>query len=460
MSSRLASSLTATAGALIGLAFATSACSQPAPSPIVRSGDVVVFGDWHADAPGVRHRITVADLPAPAQGSVGPSNVIPRPADALPKVPDGFKVAVFASGLEGPRAMFVAPNGDIFVAEQPAGRVRVLRAAPGAMAPSANSAFAEGLDQPFGIAFYPLGPNPKWVYVAENNRVIRYPYANGDMKARGAAEVIVPQISPQTGGHWTRDIVFSPDGKQLFISVGSSGNLDEGMDKKSVADAQAWDAQHGLGAAWGVNVNRANILVADPDGKGPTHIFATGIRNCSGLTLQAATGEIWCSVNERDMSGDNLVPDYITHVKQGAFYGWPWYYMGDHEDQRLVGQRPDLKGKVTVPDVLLQAHSAAVEIAFYNAASGSAVFPAQYRGDAFVALHGSWNRSVRTGYKVVVAPMKNGVPTGEYVDFMTGFVANDQDVWGRPYGLAVTTDGALLVSDDANGTIFRVTPGK
>ena len=296
--------------------------------------------------------------------------------------------------------------------------------------------------------------------MAENNRVIRYPYANGDLKARGAAEVIVPQISPQTGGHWTRDIVFSPDGKQLFISVGSSGNLDEGMDKKSVADAQAWDAQHGLGAAWGVNVNRANILVADPEGKGPTHVFATGIRNCSGLTLQAATGEIWCSVNERDMSGDNLVPDYITHVKQGAFYGWPWYYMGDHEDQRLVGQRPDLKGKVTVPDVMLQAHSAAVQIAFYNAASGSAAFPAQYRGEAFVALHGSWNRSVRTGYKVVVAPMKDGVPTGEYVDFMTGFVANDQDVWGRPYGLAVTTDGALLVGDDANGTIFRVTPGK
>ncbi len=459
MSSRFAASLLATAGAIVGLAIATSACSQPAPSPIVRSGDVVVFGDWHADAPGVRHKITLADLPAPSAGSVGPSNVVPPPPGALPKVPDGFKVAVFSSGLEGPRAMTVAPNGDLFVAEQPAGRVRVLRAAPGADKPAANSAFAEGLDQPFGVAFFPLGPNPKWVYIAENNRVIRYAYANGDLKAQGAAEVIIPKISEATGGHWTRDIVFSPDGKTLFVSVGSVGNLNEGMDKMSVADAQKWDAVHGLGAAWGVNTNRADVLAANPDGSG-LHVFAAGIRNCSGLTLQPATGQIWCSVNERDMSGDNLVPDYITHVKQGAFYGWPWYYMGDHEDQRLVGDRPDLKGKVTVPDVLLQAHSAAVQVAFYDAKSGSAVFPAAYHGEAFVALHGSWNRSVRTGYKVVRVPMANGVPTGEYVDFMTGFVANDQDVWGRPYGLAVMPDGALLVGDDANGAIFRVTPAK
>ncbi len=200
------------------------------------------------------------------------------------------------------------------------------------------------------------------------------------------------------------------------------------------------------------------MLVSDPEGKG-VHVFAAGLRNCSGLTRQPATGEIWCSVNERDMLGDNLVPDYATHVKEGAFYGWPWYYLGDHEDPRLKGERPDLKGKITVPDVLFQAHSAAVQIRFYDGA-GPAAFPADYTGDAFVALHGSWNRAKRTGYKVVVAPIRNGVATGDYVDFMTGFVVNDSDVWGRPYGLAVAHDGALLVSDDANGQLFRVTPAK
>ncbi len=309
------------------------------------------------------------------------------------------------------------------------------------------------------MVFYPAGPDPKWIYIAENNRVLRYPYQNGDLKVRGAGEVVIAQISPTVGGHWTRDLAFSPDGSKLFVSVGSVNNLDEGMGKKSVADAQAWEAVHGMGAAWDNNTNRADVLVSDPTGKG-VHPYATGIRNCSGLTLQQQTGQIWCSVNERDMTGDNLVPDYVTHVQEGAFYGWPWYYMGDHEDPRLKGQRPDLKGRATVPDVLIQPHSAAVQVMFYEATSGSAVFPEAYRGSAFVALHGSWNRAHRTGYKVVLAPVKDGVATGEYVDFLTGFVANDSEVWGRPYGLAVTHDGALLVGDDANGTIFRVTPTK
>ena len=460
MPSRFALSLSATLSAL-SLITATSACSQAGPDTSVRSGDTVVFGDYKADAPGVRHRITVADLPAPfaTPGTAAQSNVVAPPPGALPKAPDGFKVAVFATGLEGPRRLRVAPNGDLFVAEQPAGRVRVLRAADGATAPSANSDFIDGLDQPFGMAFYPLGPDPKWVYIAENNKVVRYPYQNGDLKVRGTGEVIIPQISPGLGGHWTRDLAFSADGTKLYVSVGSVGNIDEGMDKKTVAEAQAWEAQHGLGAAWGNNANRADVLVSDPEGKG-LHPFATGIRNCSGLTRQPATGEIWCSVNERDMLGDNLVPDYVTHVQQGAYYGWPWYYIGDHEEPRMKDQRPDLKGKATVPDVLLQPHSAAVQVMFYDATSGASAFPEAYRGLAFVALHGSWNRAHRTGYKVVTVPMKDGVATGEYVDFLTGFVVNDNDVWARPYGLAVTHDGALLVSDDANGAIFRVTPGK
>ena len=456
MPSRFASSLVVTATAV---AFATSACSQAGPDPAVKSGDTVVFGDWRLDAPGVHHQIALTDLPGPTTPSVGPSTVVPPPAGALPKVPAGFTVSLFASGLEAPRAAHAAPNGDIFVAEQTAGRVRVLRVPDGATRPSENSTFIDGLDQPFGVAFYPAGPNPQWIYVAENNRVLRYPYQNGDLKARGAAEVIVPKLTSSTGGHWTRDLAVSPDGKHLFISVGSEGNIDEGMPKKSVADAQAWQAQHGLGAAWANNENRADVLAADPDGKN-LHVYAAGIRNCSGLTVQPGTGEVWCSTNERDLLGDNLVPDYITHVQEGAFYGWPWYYIGDHEDPRLKGERPDLKGEITVPDVLIQAHSAAVQIHFYDAASGPAAFPAEYQGGAFVALHGSWNRAHRTGYKVVFVPMKNGVPTGGYNDFMTGFVVDDANVWARPYGLVTTHDGALLVTDDANGEIFRVAPAK
>ena len=462
MPSRTALSLVFAGGVALAAIAATSACSQPAPAPAAKPGarpaGKAVFGDWRLDAPGVVHRVTVGDLPPPDQTmKAAQANVVAPPEGAAPKVPAGFTVAPFALGLEGPRAMRTAPNGDIFVSEQPAGRVRVLRAPGGAAHPTENAVFAEGLDQPFGIAFYPAA-NPQWVYVAENNRVVRYPYAAGDLKARGAAEVIVAQIAPSTGGHWTRDIAFSPDGKRLYIAVGSSGNLNEGMDPKTVAEAKAWDASHGLGAAWGANENRADLLVADPDGKN-LRVFAAGIRNCSGLTINPATGAPWCSVNERDVLGDNLVPDYVTSVKEGAFYGWPWYYMGDHEDPRLKGARPDLKGKVTVPDVLFQPHSAAVQVTFYNGA-GPAAFPAEYAGDAFVALHGSWNRSQRTGYKLVRVPMKNGVPTGDYVDFMTGLVVNDQDVWARPYGIAVASDGALLVGDDANGTIFRITPAK
>lgn len=457
MPSKLRSSLlalTAAAGALA----ASSACSQ-APQAPLKSGDVVVFGDWSADAPGVRHKVTVADLPAPSAGTAAIANVVPPPAGALPKVPAGFSVSLFAQGLQAPRATRVAPNGDIFVSEQTAGRIRVLRAADGAATPSESSVFVDGLDQPFGMAFYPLGPNPQWIYVAENNRVVRFPYQNGDLKARGPAEVIIPQLTKSTGGHWTRDLTFSADGQRLFVSVGSQGNIDEGMGKKTVAQAQAWEKGRSLGAAWDVDENRADVLVSDPMGRG-LHVFAAGIRNCSGLTRQPETGQIWCSTNERDMLGDNLVPDYATHVQEGAFYGWPWYYIGDHEDPRLKGERPDLKGKITVPDVLFQAHSAAVQIKFYDAASGANAFPAEYRGDAFVSLHGSWNRSRRTGYKVVVIPMKDGVPTGGYVDFMTGFVLNASDVWGRPYGLAVLHDGALLVTDDANGRIYRVIPAK
>ena len=423
---------------------------------VVRDG-VVVFGDWKKDAPGVRHHITPADLQAPFTSvGVGVAKTVPPAPGALPKVAAGFKVAVFDQGLDKPHVLRTAPNGDIFVAEDD--RVRILRAAGGMAHPAQRSIFAPNLNQPFGVAFYPAGANPQWVYVAETNRVIRFPYRNGDLKARGAAQVVIPKLGASTGGHWSRDLAFSADGKSLFVSVGSKGNLNEGLPNKPVAEAIAYDKAHGFGAAWGEDGDRANVLVSDPMGRG-LHVYAAGLRNCSGLTRQPATGEIWCSVNERDMLGDNLAPDYATHVQPGAFYGWPWYYTGNHEEPRLKGQRPDLAGHVTTPDVLLQAHSAAVQIRFYDG-SGPEAFPASYNGQAFIALHGSWNRTSRTGYKVVVAPIKGGRATGEYVDFMTGFVANDSDVWGRPYGLTVMHDGSLLVGDDANGRIYRVTPAK
>ncbi|MDU6378185.1 MAG: PQQ-dependent sugar dehydrogenase, partial [Bradyrhizobium sp.] len=213
----------------------------------------------------------------------------------------------------------------------------------------------------------------------------------------------------------------------------------------------AWIKANPPGAAWGAKTERAGVLAFDPDGKNRS-LFATGIRNCVGLAIQPGSGTPWCSTNERDGLGDDLVPDYVTRVKEGGFYGWPWYYVGDNEDPRHAGERPDLKVQVTIPDVLLQAHSASLGLTFYDAA----LFPPEYRGDAFAAEHGSWNRSKRTGYKVIRVRLKDGVPTGEYEDFVTGFVVNDREVWGRPVGVAVARDGSLLISEDGNGTIWRV----
>jgi glucose/arabinose dehydrogenase len=345
--------------------------------------------------------------------------------------------------------MRVAPNGDIFVAESRAGRIRVLRAPDGASKPSAKEIYASGLNRPFGIAFFPSGDKPQWVYVANADSVIRFPYKVGDIKASDNPQVVV-QLPPGSN-HYTRDIAFTNDNKRMLVSVGSESNVAEFMGTPA-GGLQSWSSQHAFGASWGDETDRADVLVFDPDGKNPG-VFATGIRNCVGLTVHPTSGDLWCSTNERDGLGDNLVPDYVTRVREGAFYGWPWFYIGDHEDPRHVGERPDLKGKVTIPDVLIQPHSASLGLTFYNASA----FPAEYRGDGFAAEHGSWNRSKRTGYKVVRIRLKDGVPTGEYQDFMVGFVVNDSEVWGRPVGVAVAHDGALLVSEDGNGTIWRIT---
>ncbi len=408
------------------------------------------FGDWHTDSPGTRRLITPKDLPAPdpAQSARNFVRSVARTDTQKPNVPKGFEVSLFASGLKSPRLIRVAPNGDVFAAESGAGRIRVLR--PNGQRASETTIFAEGLFSPFGIAFYPPGPNPEWVYVGNTDSVVRFPYRNGDLQARGPAEIIVPQL-PSGGGHRTRDVVFSPDGQTMYVSVGSSSNVGDSMGKLSAAELQKWQSAHPLGAAWGDETDRADVLAFDPQGKNK-RIFATGIRNCVGLAIDPSNGTLWCSTNERDRIGDNLPPDYVTRVREGAFYGWPWYYIGANEDPRLKNERPDLKDKVTVPDVLIQAHSASLGMTFYEATQ----FPADYRGNIFAAEHGSWNRSKRTGYKVIRVIVKDGVPTGEYEDFATGFVISDTEVWGRPVGVAVDKEGALLVSEDASGTIWRI----
>ncbi len=411
------------------------------------------FGDWRQDAPGVRRHITAADLPPPyASRSAGNSSqVVERPGGTMPIAPKGFRVELFADDLDNPRVLRVAPNGDIFVAETAPGVVRVLRAADGASRAATNDVFATNLDAPFGIAFYPPGPDPRWVYVAETNRVLRFPYHTGDRQAAGKPEVIVAALAGSTGGHSTRDLAFSADGSRLFASVGSSSNVADTMPRLSAADVDAWSKAHALGAAWGSEAGRADVLSFTPEGK-DQRVFATGLRNCVGLALHPTTGDLWCSTNERDGLGDDLVPDYVTRVRDGGYYGWPWYYIGNHEEPRLKGRRPDLEGRMTDPDVLLQPHSASLGMAFYT---GTA-FPAEYQGDAFAAEHGSWNRAKRTGYKVIRVRLRNGVPTGEYEDFLTGFVLDDRTVWGRPVGIAMAHDGALLVSEDGNNTIWRI----
>jgi glucose/arabinose dehydrogenase len=407
----------------------------------VRTG-AAAFGDWRTDGPGVRRLITPADLPAPfATSSTANMSRHEERTDAdVPKAPAGFTVDLFASGLNTPRVIRTAPSGDIFVAETGAGRVRVFRSGGAGAGPAQGKVFADGLQRPYGIAFYPSGPDPRFVYVATPDSVVRFPYRSGALQAVGPAEKIASL--PSGGGHWTRDIAFSPDDKTLFVSVGSSSNDAEGLRAM---------AARVLGASWGEEQRRADVLAFDPDGKNE-RVYATGIRNCSGLAIQPGTGALWCAVNERDGLGDDLPPDYATHVAQGAFYGWPWFYLGDHQDPRHKDERTDLAKAITTPDVLIQAHSAPLGIAFYEADQ----FPADYKGDAFVTLHGSWNRAKRTGYKVVRLVMNDGKPTGEYEDFLVGFVGDDKSVWGRPVGVAVAPDGSLLVSDDGSGSIWRV----
>jgi len=396
------------------------------------------FANYKTQAPGVTRKITLADLPKPyATESVdNGADVVRRPSDAWPQAPAGFKVEQFASKLDNPRLLRTAPNGDVFLAESDAGEIKIFRGLTSDGKPEQTQVFASGLNKPFGIAFYPPGPNPDWVYVGNTDSVVRFPYRNGDLKARGASQKLADLPGGgrlRGGGHWTRDIAFSPDGKKMYVSVGSHSNVDD-TDNNSV------------------EYHRADILEFNPDGSGE-RVYASGIRNAVGIAVHPQTGELWASVNERDGLGENLPPDYITHVQDGGFYGWPWYYMGGHVDPRHQDKHPDLRARMLNPDVLLQPHNASLEMTFYDAKQ----FPAQYQGDIFAAEHGSWNKSARTGYEVVRVPLhQQGHATGEYEDFLTGFVTKDGKVWGRPVGVAVTKDGSLLVSDDGSNSIWRV----
>jgi glucose/arabinose dehydrogenase len=403
------------------------------------------FGDWRADRPGLVRLIRPSDLPKPGAtaSSANVSHVVPRPTGAIPSVPAGFKVELLVEGLGGPREMRTAPNGDIFVSETRAGRIRVLRLSDDGLKVVKNEIFASGLGQPFGLGFFP-DDKPQWVYVANSGSVVRFRYQDGDLKAADKPETVVAELP--RGGHSTRDIVFTRDGKRMLVSVGSASN-----DARGIQSIPSDDPKSVLGASFGYETRRADVLSFNPDGTNE-RIFATGIRNCVGLAVHPETGDVYCSTNERDGLGDDLVPDYVTRVREGAFFGWPWFYIGSHEDPHHAGERLDLKDRVTVPDVLIQPHSASLGLTFYD---GNA-FPAEYRGDGFAAEHGSWNRARRTGYKVIRVRMKDGAPTGAYEDFMTGFVLNDSEVWGRPVGVTVTRDGALLVSEDGNGTIWRI----
>lgn len=415
---------------------ALSFCSSIATA----QNDGSVFSDYRTQKPGARHHIRVSDLPKPySTKSVdsGP-DLVARPQNAWPQAPQGFKVELYADSLRNPRLMRTAPNGDVFLAESRAGQIKVFRGIGPDGRFQQMEVYATGLARPFGIAFYPPGPNPQWVYVANTDSVVRFPYRAGDLKASGAKQVIVPDIPGggqlRGGGHWTRDIAFSLDGKKMIISVGSHSNNDDTDNNP-------------------VEKERAAILEFNPDGTG-RRIHAWGIRNAVGIATHPRTGELWASVNERDTLGDNLVPDYITHVEPNGFYGWPWWYMGGNQDPDHKGKHPELKNKVITPDVLLQPHNASLQMMFYEASQ----FPQEFRGNIFAAEHGSWNRQVRTGYNVVRVRMdaKGRAADGSYEEFLTGFVTSDGNVWGRPVGVTTAKDGSLLVSDDGSNAIWRI----
>jgi glucose/arabinose dehydrogenase len=363
-------------------------------------------------------------LPAPfatKSATNAPEETAP-PKGFLPTVPAGFKVNVFADQFDEPRWLIVAPNNDIFLADTHGGAIYILRDPQHTGGAQEREIFLSGLDEPFGIVFH-----DDYIYVGDTDAVLRYKFDPKTSKRLGEAEKL---MDLPRGGHSTRALMFSADGKHLFVSVGSQSNVDIESDTR-----------------------RAAITICDPDGKN-ARLYATGLRNPVGLALEPKTGQLWTSVNERDGLGDDLPPDYTTSVKDGGFYGWPYSYIGDNVDPRVRPQKPELVAKVIVPDVLLGAHRAPLQFAFYTGKQ----FPASYRGGMFLAEHGSWNRSQRAGYQVVFIPFKDGKPSGDPQPFMTGLVPDPSkgSVNGRPVGVTVAPDGSLLVSDDGAQVVYRI----
>ncbi len=355
----------------------------------------------------------------------GPRSAKP-PAGFLPAVPAGFRLNVYAADFKRPRWLTVAPNGDTFLADTGAGEIIVMRDPQHTGAAQQREVFVSGLKRPFGIAF-----REDYVYVGNMNELARFRYDPKTSKRLGEKEHLLDLPS---GGHDTRSLAFSADGKHLFVAVGSDSNIDTGEDPR-----------------------RAAVTICDPDGKN-ARLYATGLRNPVGLTREPVTGEVWTTVNERDELGDDLPPDYFTSLKDGGFYGWPYSYIGSNVDPRVKPQKPELVARAIIPDVLLGAHVAPLQFAFYTGKQ----FPETYRGGAFVAEHGSWNRAARSGYQIAFVAFKNGKPSADPVPFVTGLVPDpsQSDVNGRPVGVAVAPDGSLLVSDDGAGVIYRISAVK
>jgi glucose/arabinose dehydrogenase len=418
---------------LVSLACAQSASKNSAAQQSAQQSapqSAAPQPDAESSPPSLQHHnITLADLPPPdvQKGPVNFSRIVPRPAGANLALPPGFEISSFAEGdLKRPRWLALAPNGDIFVAESEGNRISVLRDKNNDGKVDERFVFASNLSRPFGMAFW-----RDYLYVGNTDAVVRYKYKPGQTAAEGEPEKIASLPMNGYREHWTRNLIFNADGSKLYVTVGSKSNVDAGEEPL-----------------------RAAISEYNPDGTGH-RIYASGTRNPIGLAFNPATKQLWASVQERDLIGNDLVPDYVTSVKDGAFYGWPYAYIGTHEDPRRKEERPDLVKKTIVPDVLLQAHSAVLGLVFYD----GKMFPQEYSGDAFAALHGSWNRAKRTGYKIVRIRFKNGKPIGGYDDFITGWMLGEDrpEVWGRPVGLLVLKDGSMLITDDGSDMIWRVT---
>lgn len=444
--------------ARMALAVAMTSCIQhPIADPVNSAG---------ADAPNVQAAGTygMPKLPPPyaTPSAIHFSKVIGWPEGKTPVAPPGFKVTRYADRLDYPRWLFVLPNGDVLVAEarteakqkgkeakmdresaqnemergmiesglvgKSANRITLLRDADHDSLPELRSVFLTGLNQEMGMAL-----RGDTFYVANTDGVVVFPYRAGETRITAKGRKILDLPAGGYNNHWNRNLLFKPDGSKLYIAVGSDSNVGE----------------HGMENEY----RRADILEVNPDGSGE-RVYASGLRNPQGLDWEPVTGALWTAVNERDELGDDLVPDFITSVREGGFYGWPYAYFGQHEDPRHQDERPDLVAKAIVPDYAVGAHTASLGLAFYK---GTA-FPEAYRGGAFVGQHGSWNRSTFAGYKVLFVPFKDGKPSGPAQDFLTGFIADEakREVYGRPVGLAVLPNGSLLIADDAGGKIWLV----